>query len=288
MRLALLLALLLLPVAATADALRRVEMPGGREYLVALPPGIAAPPLILALHGGGGSPDQFARTARLTAPALAAGFAIAYPAGTSRGGPLLSWNGGYCCGSAAASGVDDTGFLAAVIEDAARRFGTKPRAYLTGMSNGAIMAQRFAAERPGKVAALATVAGTMDAARVRPSGAVPFLHIHGTADDMVPYGGGQGSSSLTRTDFASVEQVMGAFLRPHGALPSRESVMDPVRDGTRVLRTDWGAPARPAVVLLTVENGGHVWPGGRRARGEGATRDISASTEVVRFFATWR
>jgi polyhydroxybutyrate depolymerase len=288
MRLVIVLVLLLLPGAAAADSLRRVEMPGGRHYLVALPPGVADPPLIVALHGGGGSPEQFARASRLAAPALGAGFAIAYPAGTSRGGPLLTWNGGYCCGSAAAAGVDDTGFLVAVIEDAGRRFGTRPRAYLTGMSNGAIMAQRVATERPGHVAALATVAGTMEAARHRPGAAVPFLHIHGTADDMVPYAGGYGASSLTRTRFSSVDAVVTAFLRPHGARQPARSVIDPADDGTRVVRTAWGPPARPEVVLLTVENGGHVWPGGRRARGPGATRDISASAEVIRFFAAWR
>lgn len=288
MRLAILLVLLLLPRAAAADRLQRVEMPGGRHYLIALPEGRAAPPLILALHGGGGSPGQFARASRLTAPARAAGFAIVYPAGISRGGPLLTWNGGYCCGPAAASGVDDTGFLVAVIADAARRFGTQGRAHVTGMSNGAILAQRFAAERPGHVAALATVAGTMEVRRHPPRAAVPFLHIHGTADDMVPYSGGQGTSSLTRTDFAPVEAVVAAFLRPHGARSPDRSVIDPAQDGTRVIRTAWGPSARPEVVLMTVENGGHVWPGGRRARGPGATRDIEASAEVIRFFAAWR
>jgi polyhydroxybutyrate depolymerase len=283
-----LLAFLLLPIHAQADALRRVDMPGGRHYLIALPEGVPHPPLVLALHGGGGSPEQFARTSRLTAPALAAGFAIAYPAGTSRGGPLLTWNGLYCCGAAAASGVDDAAFLAAVIDDASRRFGTARRASLTGMSNGAIMAQTFAALRPDRTVALATVAGTMDTRRLVVSRAVPFLHIHGTADTMVPFAGGQGDTSLTRTDFASVESVVSAFLRPHGRLPLTRATIDPVPDGTRVLRSAWGSSAKPEVVLLTVENGAHVWPGGRRARGEGATQDISATEEVIRFLAAWR
>jgi polyhydroxybutyrate depolymerase len=278
--------LLCLAAPAGAQTLSRVEMPGGRHYLVALPEGVANPQLILALHGGGGSPEQFARSSRLTAPALAAGFAVAYPAGTSRGGPLLTWNGLYCCGAAAASGVDDAAFLAAVIDDAARRFGTGRRAYLIGMSNGAIMAQTFAALHSDRVAAIATVAGTMDTRRLAISRAIPFLHIHGTADDMVPYAGGQGGSSLTRTDFASVDSVVAAFLAPHGRLPASRAVIDPARDGTRVLRTAWGKG--PEVVLLTVEGGAHVWPGDRRARGEGATRDIAASAEVVRFFSAWR
>jgi polyhydroxybutyrate depolymerase len=287
-RLILLAFLLFLPLAAAAETLTRVGLPGGRSYLVAVPTGVANPPLILALHGGGGSPEQFARSSGLTGPALAAGFAVAYPGGTSRGGPFLTWNGLYCCGAAVTAGVDDVAFLTAVIDDVAARFGTRPRAYLTGMSNGAIMAQTFAARRPDRVAALATVAGTMDAARLTVGDAIPFLHIHGTSDDMVPYAGGRGRRSVTRTDFASVAEVVAAFRRPHGELPAVRSVIDPVRDGTRVMRTAWGRGARPDVVLLTVENGGHDWPGGRRARGEGATRDISATEEVIRFFAAWR
>jgi polyhydroxybutyrate depolymerase len=156
------------------------------------------------------------------------------------------------------------------------------------MSNGAMMAQTFAALRSDRTVALATVAGTMDTQRLSIPAAIPFLHIHGTADDMVPYAGGQGGSSLTRTDFASIESVVAAFLRPHGRLPLARTIIDPARDGTRVLRSAWGASARPDVVLLTVENGAHVWPLGRGARGEGATRDIAASAEVIRFFAAWR
>jgi polyhydroxybutyrate depolymerase len=184
--------------------------------------------------------------------------------------------------------VDDVAFLAAVIDDAARRFGTRDRAFLTGMSNGAIMAQTFAALRPAQVAALATVAGTMDTARLSVPRAIPFLHIHGTADTMVPFAGGPGDTSLTRADFASVPSVVAAFLRPHGRLPLTRAIIDPAPDGTRVLRSAWGEPARPQVVLLTVENGTHVWPGGRRARGGGATQDLSATAEVLRFLAAWR
>jgi polyhydroxybutyrate depolymerase len=284
----LVLLLFLLPTLARADALSRVEMPEGRFYLIALPEGVRNPPLILALHGGGGSPAQFARTSRLTAPALGAGFAIAYPAGSARRGGLLTWNGLYCCGHAARAGIDDVAFLSAVIADAARRFGTRDRAHLTGMSNGAIMAQTFAALSPDRVAALATVAGTMDTARLAVRPAIPFLHIHGTADDMVPFAGGHGDRSLTRTGFASVDAVVAAFLHPHGALSLTRSTIDAAPDGTRVLRSAWGEPGRPEVVLLAVENGAHVWPGGLRARGPGATGDISASAEVIRFLAAWR
>ncbi len=275
---------------AAAQDLREVTMADGRSYLVAVPAGTERAPLILALHGGGGSPAQFARSSGLTAPALAAGFAVAYPAGTARrGGPFRVWNAHYCCGHAPASGVDDLGFLDRVAADAAGRFGLSGQVFATGMSNGAMLAQTWAATRgPSRVAAVASVAGVMDLARVRVVGPVPLLHIHGTADAMAPYAGGQGDSSLTRTRHSPAEAGVAAFRAAWGRLPDRETVIDPVADGTRVVRRDGLRGDRPAVSLMTVEGGGHVWPGGRRARADGATRDIDASAEVVAFFSLWR
>ncbi len=123
-----------------------------------------------------------------------------YPEGTGRAG---TWNGGYCCGSAQRQGVDDLAFLRRRGADAARRFGLDGgRVNATGMSNGSIMAETLGGPPPpGRLRAVAGVAGTMDtAARASP---LPsrLLHIHGTQDDMVPYGGGR-AAALTRTQFA--------------------------------------------------------------------------------------
>ena len=52
------------------------------------------------------------------------------------------------------------------------------------------------------------VAGTMDTRRTTVAGPVPALIIHGTADSMVPYAGGQGDTSLTRTDFAVFDDMV--------------------------------------------------------------------------------
>ena len=96
---------------------------GDRYYQIELPANPRGAPLILALHGGGGNPDQFASASGLGRDAVKAGYAVAFPAGTGRRADrLLTWNGGYCCGAAARSQVDDAGFLKQVITDAANRF----------------------------------------------------------------------------------------------------------------------------------------------------------------------
>lgn len=274
---------LLLALATTPVAAETVRL-GDRSYRIDLPANPQGAPIIIGLHGGGGSADQFARSSGLSRPANRQGYAVIYPEGTGR---AATWNGGYCCGSAQRNRVDDMAFLDAVIADATRRFGLNPeRLYLTGMSNGAIMAETYAARHPGRVRAVAGVAGTMDTGRIRVKGPVPLLHIHGTADAMVPYAGGQGDSSLTRTNFASVASVEAAFLAPFPMLARTEHVIDPAADGMRVIERNYAdGRGRVQVRIQTIEGGGHAWPGSRRAARQGATQDISATTEVLRFFA---
>ena len=282
--------LLILMLPAGADG-QRVQL-GDRFYVIHLPARPAGAPMILALHGGGGDPAQFASASGLGQAATAKGYAVVFPAGTSRRGRdrLLTWNGGYCCGYAARSGVDDAAFLALVIDDASDRFGLSDRVFLTGMSNGAILAETFAAKNPDLVAAVAGVAGTMDTNRTRVSGPVPLLVIHGTADSMVPYTGGVGEDSLTRTDFSSVDQVTGAFHAAQpGPLAKTTRQIDRADDGTSVRVTDWSDGPSLRVRLITIEGGAHHWPGRRKARlDKGKTQEIAATEEILRFFDLFR
>lgn len=287
MRLIAFLLTLLLTFPAAADTIRL----GDRWYEIFLPGNPQGAPLILALHGGGGDPDQFASASRLAQTATRNGYAVAFPAGSGRRDDrLLTWNGGYCCGYAARQGVDDLGFLKAVIADASSRFGVDGEGvYLTGMSNGSIMAETFAARNPDLVRAVAGVAGTMDTRRTRVQGRVPALIIHGTADTMVPYEGGKGDTSLTRTDFASVASVVEAFLTPWGRTTSTSRKIDKHDDGTSVTITDYSRGGAVVLRLITVEGGAHHWPGARKARlKDGKTEEINANVEILRFFDLYR
>lgn len=284
-RFAVLVAVLLFGLPAAAETVHL----GDRQYDIVLPAKPQGAPLILALHGGGGDPGQFARASGFARAATRAGYAVAFPAGSGRRGDrLLTWNGGYCCGHAARAGVDDMGFLRQVIADAASRFGVDGSGiYITGMSNGAILSETFAARNPGLVRAVAGVSGTMDTIRTRVQGRVPALIIHGTADPMVPYDGGQGDSSLTRTDFSSVASVVKAFLGPWGGGLARTSrSIDRKDDGTSVTVTEYQKNGRVILRLMTIEGGAHHWPGGRKARlQDGKTQEIEANDEILRFFA---
>lgn len=286
-----LFALLLCPFAALAGPARNEVALGSRCYLVELPEKPKGAPVLIVLHGGGGNAAQIARDAGIGALATGQGYAVVYPQGSARRLGLATWNAGICCGYAVQQKIDDIAFLDAVVADVADRFATDPQAvFLTGMSNGSMMAERYAAMRPDIVRAVAGVAGTMDKAAFPVRGPVPLLVIHGTDDRHVPFAGGVGPDSLAAVDFTSVNDVIGAFAKAQGQpLTTTKSVLDPTADGMRVMRTDWvtsGGTVR--IRLLAIKGGGHAWPGGKRAARKGGTRDMDATNEILKFFATFR
>ena len=71
----------------------------------------------------------------------------------------------------------------------ARQNVDRSRIYITGMSNGAMMAYRMACEAPLDIAAIGPVAGTLAVSceRAKPTS---VLAIHGLADQNVPFEGG--------------------------------------------------------------------------------------------------
>ncbi len=155
------------------------------------------------------------------------------------------------------------------------------------MSNGAMLAEAYAAARPGRVRAVAGVAGTLDLSRFAPRAAVPLLHIHGTADTAVPYAGGFSQSGLTRTDFTPVDDVVAAFVAAAPG-PLRMQVTQ-VPGPLPVTRHDWlRADGRALVRLITIAGGTHVWPGGRRATRGGQGDGVKATQEILSFFALHR
>lgn len=257
-----------------------VKLPDGRSYAIDLPANPGNARLIVMLHGGGGRPGQIARNAGFSAPALAMGYAVAYPAGSGRLG-LLTWNAGYCCGYAQRENIDDLTFLNTVASDARARFGLSPEPfYIAGMSNGAMMAETFAALYPDRVAAAAAVSGTLDLGRFAPTGPVPLLVIHGTADENVRYDGGYGKNSWAKAAFTSVEAVMQAFAAAYGnPLRATDSQSGPIR------KRDWQAEGQTMLRRLAIDGGGHIWFGGVRAKRSGDRSGLSATAEILRFFA---
>ena len=102
-----------------------------------------------------------------------------------------TWNDGSARGNVARAAVDDVGFVAALIDVLSAGFGADPAAiFLTGFSNGASLAFRSAAELPGRIRAIAPVAGHcwVDP----PAGsATSLLYLIGDSDPLNPIEGGE-------------------------------------------------------------------------------------------------
>jgi polyhydroxybutyrate depolymerase len=166
-----------------------------RRLVVHRPPGGAQPlPLVLDLHGSGGTADSHAEYDGMDAVADAHGFLLVYPEGAIPLDDGYAWNvpgkplaGG---GAVPAGAQDDARFLAQAIERLRELYPVDPkRIYATGFSGGARMASELGCALPDVLAAVAPVAGVRfpDAcASPKPMSVVAF---HGTGDDVNPYDG---------------------------------------------------------------------------------------------------
>lgn len=244
-------------------------------------------PLVVALHGGGGRGEGMAGMSGLSELAEREGFLVTYPDGTSRlfADHLLTWNAGDCCGYARSAGVDDTGFIGAMLDALAQGYPVDPaRVFVTGMSNGGMMAHLLGSRLAGRIAAIAPVAGALPPGLPRPARPMAVIIFHGTADEHVPYAGGRGARALDRhAPRTPVAEAVRYWRNADGCSGT------PVTESRGSVRTEtWGGGAEGSeVVLVTIRGGGHAWPGGTRGRwlgGDPPTREVNASEVMWEFF----
>ena len=235
------------------------------------------PAVLIAFHGAGTCAEQMIEFCGLNQTADEHGFAVVYPNGSGRTEEAGTWNGGPECGYAGRQNIDDVGFIRRLVEVLKRDWFTPATCFFpVGMSNGGLMCYRLAAEMADEFRAIACVAGAMGSeaselgnnsmtgSALDPCRPVSILHIHGTADEFVPYEGGIGRRSLTKTPFVSVPESVAAWVRANGCdlIPGVEPLVPVVEDGTRIVahRYDNGMGGS-RVWLFEVVGGGHTWPG---------------------------
>lgn len=237
-----------------------------RTYRLYVPTKVAADaPLLVALHGGTGNGDQFARASGYDGLAEANGFVVVYPEGiaTAIGPRNLVWNAGGCCAIAQRENVDDVAFLRAVIDQVgADQHLDVRRVLFTGHSNGAMMSLRFACEAADRVAAVAVQSGTVFVDDCTPSEPVSVLQIHGDADTHVPLDGGVGEDSVVGADFPPVREGLARFAAADHCPRTTPAVDDTEVPGATatVSVESWGpCPDGTAVQLDVVAGAGHSW-----------------------------
>jgi polyhydroxybutyrate depolymerase len=261
-----------------------------RSYWVHVPPSYdstKATPVVLALHGATMSAKGMEALTGLSKKADQAGFIVVYPNGA--GSPFLqTWNCGGFNQLISQSRPNDVKFIAKLLDELEENLTIdKNRVYATGLSNGAMMCYRLAAELSERIAAIAPVSGTIALEEYEPAQAVPVLHIHGTVDNLVPFEGA-GATVANFLRFRSVEDSIAACVRCNGcATCPKIAELPTTKDRFKVTRSVYEAGKDGAeVVLYVVEGGGHTWPG--RPFGGGilgaCTMNLDANDVIWDFF----
>lgn len=194
-----------------------------------------------------------------TALAESQTFLYAYPNGLQDPVGMRYWNAMEWCCDFFHSGVDDVGYLSAVIDDMSSKFNVdKKRVYVVGHSNGGFMSHRLACELSDKVAGIVSLAGAQwsDPTRCLPTQAVPVVELHGDNDGLINYNGSANYPSAHETVavWANRNRCTGALtysgdnLDLDALLPGAE---------TKIERYT-GCPAQGPVELWTIQGGSHI------------------------------
>lgn len=264
--------------------------PSARAYRLFTPPQAAAGtplPLVVMLHGCTQDADDFARGTGMNDLACEQGFHVLYPEQSRQANPQGCWN--WFKPSQQQRGRGEVATLAAMIREATDlRAIDASRIYVAGLSAGGAMATAFAAAYPDRIAAVGVHSGlAAGAARDLPSalGAMkgqagapaqvvrtPTIVFHGDADTTVHASNGDAIFANVLPDVGSVQREQ--VVAPDGRQATRQRRVAP--DG-RVLAEQW-----------VLHGAGHAWSGGRAEGSHTAPGGVSASAEMVRFFAAHR
>ena len=273
-----------------------------RTYRIHIPPLFNKSiqmPLVLVLHGGGGTAEGMEE--QLTLGGFnnlsdKEGFIVAYPDGIEK-----HWNDGRknVTYRAHQEKIDDVGFISILIDNITEELNINlGRVYVTGMSNGAMMSYRLACEISEKIAAIAPVTGAIPediVPQCSPSKPVSVLAISGTDDPLVPWDGGDIKSTFFHKPLGKVLSVpdsVNYWVIHNNCSPISDITwlpdLDP-QDDTRVRREIYGeGDEGTKVILYAIEGGGHTWPDGLQYLSEsriGKTcHDINANEVIWEFF----
>lgn len=235
-----------------------------RQYLLIRPAAVThrVLPMVVELAGAYVTDTREAQRAdfaAITGPAV-----LVYPQDLGPG-RRKNWDAGACCGTAAATHLDDAGFIAAVVR---RVHATVPHerhapVYLAGYSNGGKMALRMVCVDPGLFRAVAVYGAVeslvCDGNRPPP---MSVLEMVGTADGWTALG--PDATPVVQGGFRepSVVEEVGFYVRADRCGPAvTEGRAGPVAE---VRWVDCAGGRRAGVAVWNDQD--HGWPqeGGRR------------------------
>lgn len=249
-----------------------------RLYIPASYTGVTSYPLILNLHGYTSNASTQQSYTNFGPIADTAHFLMVYPNGTTYMGQPY-WN-------AFGVGANDIQFLSDLIDSLSANYNIDAGSvYSCGMSNGGYMSYTLACELSNKIAAVASVTGSMSTytkTTCSPGRAIPVMQISGTADGTVPYAGS--STSL------HIDSVVKYWRINNNCNPSAIFTNIPdinTSDGCTAQHYVYnGGTGGSSVELYKIIGGGHTWP---FTFPIGVTnQDFNASEKIWLFFRKYK
>ena len=205
-------------------------------------------------------------------------FILIHPQGAPLNTALTSssshWNsGGWTIGST----VDDVDFIDTIIKLVSQKYNlNQDRIYSTGMSNGGFMSYHLACNLSSKIAAVASVTGSMSKETYEdcnPDHPTSILQVHGTIDATVPF---EGNSAL---GMRSINDVMNYWKLYDACDTEPVSIITDYFDIEISVQHDTylNCLNDVQVELYKIEGMGHVWAKKERY-------GISATEKIWEFF----
>jgi len=203
-------------------------------------------PLVINFHGYGSNSSQEEALSGMSRKADAANFLVVYPDGLNH-----QW-----LAEPGPNGAIDRQFVRDLIRQLQGQYAIDPRRiYAAGMSDGGGMTNRVGCDLADVIAAIAPVSGAykfwQDCQPARP---MPVLAFHGKADNIVPYAGARQRLLPPIHDWAAA----WAQRDQCDAVPAISTQTSDVTGET------WShCQGGAEVVLYSIENHGHSWPGSK-------------------------
>lgn len=248
-----------------------------RSFIVHLPPGAADGtqnlPLILNFHGLNSTGGQQQFYSKMDGAADYFNFIVVYP--NSLEG---AWDVGL------SDSPTDIPFVEKIIDKMYFDYQIDPaKVYSCGMSNGGFFSYRLACEIPERIAAIASVTGSMLISAMNNCttlNEMPVLQFHGTEDNTVMYDG--------QPYISPIEDLVAFWAQKNGCDSTFivEDVPDvSTLDNCTAESITYLNCSKPTI-LYKINGGGHTWPGAEFVLDAGLTNwDVNATVEIWNFFS---
>lgn len=234
-------------------------------------------PLVFNFHGYTSNSQEQMFYGDFRPIADTAGFLLVHPMGTLDGSNEPYWNSGW------GGTVDDIGFTSALIDTLAANYSVNlDRVFSTGMSNGGFMSYTLACSLSDRIAAIASVTGTMNANQSLSCNSqhpMPVMEIHGTSDATVPYNGNSYMSSIPNAMSYWVNFNQCTVTPQITAVPNTSTTDGCTAEHYLYSNGNNGVDVEHYKII----SGAHTWPGAPVAFGV-TNYDIDASTKIWQFF----